>query len=703
MSIILLDNSGPRNSASSLEYLQEKPTERSWANNPPSTDVTQHPAERQTHTPNDSFRDIALNNRADAETLNITHQNQKIPDDDDFEDEWFWESLRSYKKEENHNRSNPDSMFRHGSFVLQKILKRVRQVHLQMNSLVEAARDSFFQLGPYRFWVLVIGLLALARVISELVVLGSLPLLAQVIIPKPCDVAAAEAYATAATVLANQDYSWLGNQWVPPPGVPFYTLHDMRKLVQAENILFIGDSTTRRACATMFAMLNATSTYEGSANTTITDLPIKMIDDTRIINVNMPNYGGKHWAQKPKTCKPRIQAAGSHRHLKESDRGVDDDEYKDGDSADGDKLSTEEEVSAEEKTSAKTNENYASEAASHTDNDYGDGSSVDELFQPPPEEHVADVPAPTTAPTIQSRTSSPTLEIPPLARMSGPLYTRQDYCRDLPVYDPSPHRSGVNHIRKPTPAPTTTPTKTFDYVSVDCYIELRSLLEQHGSAIRERYSTVVVGIGIHEFVNPRCAEAHDSQIGVNAASTPEGRLEHTLTALAQHLLLGNSEENQDNVVDGDLSSQTFTSSPKVFWRTHGYSSSSEHHEKHADNMIRLNQYARDWLARQEQSSNHGKTANISSSSHSPRSKKKDWEPPHQLTHIPHPVEAKVQLLDWGGAVLPRSGPGLHIEGDGMHAHYGLEARTLLAQMLTQQLTLDAQTQIEPPTCGEKGR
>jgi hypothetical protein len=44
---------------------------------------------------------------------------------------------------------------------------------------------------------------------------------------------------------------------------------------------------------------------------------------------------------------------------------------------------------------------------------------------------------------------------------------------------------------------------------------------------------------------------------------------------------------------------------------------------------------------------------------------------------------KVSIVDWGNAVIPRSFAE-RIPGD-LDTHYGLETRTLLAQMVTQQL------------------
>ena len=56
----------------------------------------------------------------------------------------------------------------------------------------------------------------------------------------------------------STQYSWVGNQWIPPPGVPTYSPSDLLHYFQNRNVLFIGDSTARRAWATAYAMMNAT-------------------------------------------------------------------------------------------------------------------------------------------------------------------------------------------------------------------------------------------------------------------------------------------------------------------------------------------------------------------------------------------------------------------------------------------------------------
>jgi len=73
------------------------------------------------------------------------------------------------------------------------------------------------------------------------------------------------------------DYSWIGNHWIPPSGVPTFTPSQMLEYFQQRNVLFIGDSTGRRAYATMFAMMNATDWR---------DVDVDSIDSKKVIDVN---------------------------------------------------------------------------------------------------------------------------------------------------------------------------------------------------------------------------------------------------------------------------------------------------------------------------------------------------------------------------------------------------------------------------------
>ena len=55
----------------------------------------------------------------------------------------------------------------------------------------------------------------------------------------------------------SSDYSWMGNNFVPPAGVPVFTPSQIKDYFQNRNVLFLGDSTNRRVYGTMRALINA--------------------------------------------------------------------------------------------------------------------------------------------------------------------------------------------------------------------------------------------------------------------------------------------------------------------------------------------------------------------------------------------------------------------------------------------------------------
>jgi hypothetical protein len=75
------------------------------------------------------------------------------------------------------------------------------------------------------------------------------------------------------------DYHWLGEYWVPPTGVPTYSLDDIREEFRKRNVLFVGDSTMRRAYGTIFAILNTTND----------DLTVRELDDVSVVDINKGN------------------------------------------------------------------------------------------------------------------------------------------------------------------------------------------------------------------------------------------------------------------------------------------------------------------------------------------------------------------------------------------------------------------------------
>ena len=67
----------------------------------------------------------------------------------------------------------------------------------------------------------------------------------------------------------SSQYTWYGNQWVPPPGIPIFTPRQLKAYYSKRNILVIGDSTSRRFHNTLVNMINAAD---------LDDLKLKEID-----------------------------------------------------------------------------------------------------------------------------------------------------------------------------------------------------------------------------------------------------------------------------------------------------------------------------------------------------------------------------------------------------------------------------------------
>jgi hypothetical protein len=78
----------------------------------------------------------------------------------------------------------------------------------------------------------------------------------------PCDDIDSESKVNSSLSVSSSSYGWLGNQWIPPKHVPFYTPEMMRALFGRQKVLWVGDSTARQDHATMWSMLNATNVQD---------------------------------------------------------------------------------------------------------------------------------------------------------------------------------------------------------------------------------------------------------------------------------------------------------------------------------------------------------------------------------------------------------------------------------------------------------
>lgn len=57
----------------------------------------------------------------------------------------------------------------------------------------------------------------------------------------------------------SSQYTWVGNSWRPPAGVPVFTPQEIKMYFERRNVLVIGDSTARRFYNTLYALISSTS------------------------------------------------------------------------------------------------------------------------------------------------------------------------------------------------------------------------------------------------------------------------------------------------------------------------------------------------------------------------------------------------------------------------------------------------------------
>jgi hypothetical protein len=66
---------------------------------------------------------------------------------------------------------------------------------------------------------------------------------------------------TTAFTERNQYGTWIGNNWIPPAGKKVYSAADMKLFFQKHSVLWIGDSTARRAFNTLYGILSCDETH----------------------------------------------------------------------------------------------------------------------------------------------------------------------------------------------------------------------------------------------------------------------------------------------------------------------------------------------------------------------------------------------------------------------------------------------------------
>lgn len=84
-------------------------------------------------------------------------------------------------------------------------------------------------------------------------------------------------------------FSWVGNQWIPPKGVPTYTPKQMLEYFVNKNTLIIGDSTGRRFYTTLFAMMTSPD---------ISNIASALVNSAKVIDVNRGRRFGEERCRK---------------------------------------------------------------------------------------------------------------------------------------------------------------------------------------------------------------------------------------------------------------------------------------------------------------------------------------------------------------------------------------------------------------------
>lgn len=75
----------------------------------------------------------------------------------------------------------------------------------------------------------------------------------------------------------SSQYTWTGNHFIPPKNVPTFSPMDYYQYFSKRNVLFIGDSTARRAYGTLRAMMTSDD---------YSNIPVDNINSPRVIDMN---------------------------------------------------------------------------------------------------------------------------------------------------------------------------------------------------------------------------------------------------------------------------------------------------------------------------------------------------------------------------------------------------------------------------------
>lgn len=74
--------------------------------------------------------------------------------------------------------------------------------------------------------------------------------------------------------------SWVGKTWIPPPGYVVYSPQSIRAYFSRRSVLYVGDSTARRAMNTFFAIVSASN---------LNDVTLEEVDSNGVVNAGKGN------------------------------------------------------------------------------------------------------------------------------------------------------------------------------------------------------------------------------------------------------------------------------------------------------------------------------------------------------------------------------------------------------------------------------
>lgn len=100
------------------------------------------------------------------------------------------------------------------------------------------------------------------------------------------------------TAPASQRGNWIGDNWIPPKPWQLYSAPQIRRIFRDRSVLWVGDSTARRAAMTLYALLNSTNEPSRS------DLDSKELLNVNKLEITEPCNRNTTSTYTPTICRP---------------------------------------------------------------------------------------------------------------------------------------------------------------------------------------------------------------------------------------------------------------------------------------------------------------------------------------------------------------------------------------------------------------